>query len=58
MRVISCIVTEHNLWLVLLAALMCVTGCWVTIGLLDRARKTVGVQMRGWLFLTAVAAGS
>jgi len=58
MRVISCIATEHNLWLVLLAALMCVTGCWVTIGLLDRARKTVGVQMRGWLFLTAVAAGS
>ncbi|MER9299874.1 EAL domain-containing protein [Mesorhizobium sp. M0621] len=58
MRVISCIVTEHNLWLVLLAALMCVTGCWVTIGLFDRARKTAGVQMRGWLFLTAVAAGS
>jgi diguanylate cyclase (GGDEF)-like protein len=58
MRIISCIVTEHNLWLVLLAALMCVTGCWVTIGLFDRARKTAGVQMRGWLFLTAVAAGS
>ncbi|RWC24885.1 MAG: bifunctional diguanylate cyclase/phosphodiesterase [Mesorhizobium sp.] len=58
MRVISCIVMEHNLWLVLLAALMCVTGCWVTIGLFDRARKTAGVQMKGWLFLTAVAAGS
>ncbi|WP_246094151.1 MULTISPECIES: putative bifunctional diguanylate cyclase/phosphodiesterase [Mesorhizobium] len=58
MRVISCIATEHNLWLVLLAALMCVTGCWVTIDLFDRARKTAGVQMRGWLFLTAVAAGS
>lgn len=49
---------EHNLWLVLLAALMCVTGCWVTIGLFDRSRKTTGVQMKGWLFLTAVAAGS
>ncbi|MDF3213089.1 bifunctional diguanylate cyclase/phosphodiesterase [Mesorhizobium sp. M7A.F.Ca.CA.001.09.2.1] len=58
MRVISCIATEHNLWLVLLAALMCVTGCWVTIGLFDRSRKTTGVQMKGWLFLTAVAAGS
>ncbi|TPM27937.1 bifunctional diguanylate cyclase/phosphodiesterase [Mesorhizobium sp. B2-3-4] len=58
MRVISCIATEHNLWLVLLAALMCVTGCWVTVGLFDRARKTAGLQMRGWLFLTAVAAGS
>lgn len=49
---------EHNLWLVLLAALMCVTGCWVTIGLFDRSRKTTGVQMKGWLFLSAVAAGS
>ncbi|AZV19012.1 bifunctional diguanylate cyclase/phosphodiesterase [Mesorhizobium sp. M7A.F.Ce.TU.012.03.2.1] len=58
MRVISCIAMEHNLWLVLLAALMCVTGCWVTIGLFDRSRKTTGVQMKGWLFLTAVAAGS
>ncbi|WP_421915514.1 putative bifunctional diguanylate cyclase/phosphodiesterase [Mesorhizobium sp.] len=58
MRVISCIATEHNLWLVLLAALTCVTGCWVTIGLFDRARKTADVQMKGWLFLTAVAAGS
>jgi hypothetical protein len=46
MRVISCIAMEHNLWLVLLAALMCVTGCWVTIGLFDRARKAAGVQMR------------
>ena len=58
MRVISCIATEHNLWLVLLAAVMCVTGCWVTMGLFERARKTLGLQMRGWLFLTAVAAGS
>ncbi|RWN43832.1 MAG: bifunctional diguanylate cyclase/phosphodiesterase [Mesorhizobium sp.] len=58
MRVISCIAMEHNLWLVSLAALMCVTGCWVTIGLFDRSRKTTGVQMKGWLFLTAVAAGS
>ena len=58
MRVITCIATEHNLWLVLLAAVMCVTGCWVTMGLFERARKTLGLQMRGWLFLTAVAAGS
>ena len=58
MRVITCIATEHNLWLVLLAAVMCLTGCWVTLGLFDRARKTSGLQKRGWLFLTAVAAGS
>jgi diguanylate cyclase (GGDEF)-like protein len=37
---------------------MCVTGCWVTAGLFGRSRKTSGLQKRGWLFLTAVAAGS
>ena len=58
MRVISCIATEHNLWLVLLAAFLCVTGCWVTSGLFQRTRKTDGIQAKGWLVLTAVAAGS
>jgi diguanylate cyclase (GGDEF)-like protein len=58
MRVITCIATEHNLWLVLLAAFMCVVGCGVTLGLFQRATKTAGLQRRGWLFLTAVAAGS
>ena len=58
MRVLSCIVTEHNLWLVLLAAFVCISGGWVTFGLLQRAEKTLGLQRGGWIFLTAVAAGS
>lgn len=58
MRVISCIATEHNLWLVLLAALICVSGGAVALRLLRRASENHGVQKAGWLFLTSVAAGA
>ena len=58
MRVVSCLFTEHNLWLVALAAALCVSGSWITFGLYARARIRVGLQMHGWVFLTAVAAGS
>ncbi|BCJ91992.1 bifunctional diguanylate cyclase/phosphodiesterase [Terrihabitans soli] len=58
MRVLSCIVGQHNLWLVLLAAVVCVAGSWVALRLLLRATDRHGVQRSGWLFLAAVAAGS
>ena len=58
MRVISCIVTEHNLWLVLLAAVVCIAGSFVTMRLLQRAMRTEGAQRWGWIFQTASAAGS
>jgi diguanylate cyclase (GGDEF)-like protein len=58
MRVIECIVTLHNIWLVGLAAIICVSGNWVALELLQRARARKGVQQTGWLFLAAVAAGS
>jgi diguanylate cyclase (GGDEF)-like protein len=58
MRIASCIVAEHNLWLVLLAAIMCLTGAWISLRLFARANSTGGLQMAGWAFLTAVAAGS
>lgn len=58
MRIISCIATEHNLWLVLLAAFVCVSGGWITLNLLRRSETTQGLQRGGWLFLTSVAAGS
>nr|WP_205926189.1 bifunctional diguanylate cyclase/phosphodiesterase [Rhizobium sp. P38BS-XIX] len=57
-RVLSCIFTEHSLWLVLLAAFVCVSGGWITLNLLERAEKTYGLQRGGWIFLTGVAAGS
>ena len=58
MRVVSCLFTEHNLWLVALAALVCISGSAITFGLYKRARERAGLQMYGWIFLTAVAAGS
>jgi diguanylate cyclase (GGDEF)-like protein len=58
MRVVSCLFTEHNLWLVLLAAVVCISGSGITFGLYSRARERSGLQKLGWIFLTAVAAGS
>jgi diguanylate cyclase (GGDEF)-like protein len=58
MRVISCLVTEHDLWLVLLAATVCIAGSFVTMRLFERALRTEGAQRSGWIFQTASAAGS
>ncbi|MDQ0470393.1 putative bifunctional diguanylate cyclase/phosphodiesterase [Labrys wisconsinensis] len=58
MRVLSCIATEHNPWLVLLAALTCISGSWVALDLFRRADERRGLQKSGWIFLAAVAAGS
>ena len=58
MRVVSCLFTEHNLWLVALAAVVCISGSAITFGLFTRARERTGLQKQGWTFLTAVAAGS
>jgi len=58
MRVISCLVGDHNPWLVLLAAAVCIIGCFVTMRLLDRAIRTEGLQRTGWICQTAAAAGA
>jgi diguanylate cyclase len=58
MRVVSCLVEDHNLWLVLLAAAVCVIGCFVTMKLLSRAICTDGIQRSGWIAQTAAAAGA
>jgi len=58
MRVISCIVTEHDLRLVLLAAFVIISGGWLAFGLFRRAEEKQGAQRHGWTFLAAVAAGA
>ncbi len=58
MKVISCILLEHNLPLVLLAAFVCVVGCGITLHLFSQALKRSGRQQKGWIFLSAVAGGS
>jgi diguanylate cyclase (GGDEF)-like protein len=56
--VINCIKDQHNLWLVLVAALVCIAGSWAVIRLYRRGRSTEGVQAAGWQFLAATAAGA
>ena len=58
MRVISCLVVEHNLWLVLLALLVGVVGSWVTFRLFRQAQARTGRQRAGWVLLASQAAGS
>jgi len=58
MDVAACVWSEHNIWLVLLAALVCALGSFACVGLLCRAVDSFGYQRLGWAFLTAVAAGS
>ena len=56
--VFECVAGQHNFWLVLLAAVVCVAGSWTILRLFQRAQATRGKQSIGWHFLTAVAAGS
>lgn len=58
MRVITCLFTEHNLWFVLLAAIMCVVGATITIRLYRLTSKAQGSARLGWAFLAAICAGS
>jgi diguanylate cyclase (GGDEF)-like protein/PAS domain S-box-containing protein len=58
MRILSCIATEHNVLLVLLAVSICIIGAWTSIGLLRRARARDGGTFEAWAFLGGVAAGS
>jgi diguanylate cyclase (GGDEF)-like protein len=56
--VVNCVVQQHNLWLVLIAACVCAAGSWATIRLFVRGRLSAFAQALGWYFLTATAAGS
>jgi len=58
MRILSCLVQDHNLLLVLLAAAICVVGAWTSIRLFNRIRSRLDGQKAAWLFLGAVAAGA
>jgi diguanylate cyclase (GGDEF)-like protein len=55
--VIDCIIHKHNIWLVIVAVVICITGSWVTARLFLRAVTVNGLQRAGWYFLTALASG-
>jgi len=54
----GCVAFGHNLWLVLIAAGVCVFGCWVFLGLFERALQSEGRQRAGWQILAAISAGA
>ncbi len=58
MRVLTCLAAEHDPWLVVLAATICLLGAWVSVRLCRRACTSFGLARLGWVFLGAVAAGA
>ena len=58
MRVLTCLTQEHSLWLVLLAALMCGAGSWVSVKLFHRTLHETGSTRMHWSLLSAVTAGA
>lgn len=58
MNVLMCLVVEHDLRLVALAAFVISSGGWVAVGLLRRATERTGTMRTGWIGLAAIAAGA
>ncbi|WP_131829814.1 MHYT domain-containing protein, partial [Teichococcus deserti] len=58
LRIYNCLAEGHDSRLVLLAALVCLTGSAVAIGLLRRAFQASARSRDGWLLLGGMAAGA
>jgi len=58
MTVLSCIYNDHNLMLVLVAAVICSIGAWTVLRLVKRAQESLSAKRLGWQFLAAVTAGA
>ncbi|WP_439472038.1 bifunctional diguanylate cyclase/phosphodiesterase [Brevundimonas sp.] len=58
MRVLTCLTQEHNLLLVLLAAIICVVGSVVLNRLFQKNRRSDPKGRLPWMFLGAMAGGA
>lgn len=58
LSVIGCITEQHNLWLVLLAAVICALASYTAVAVLHRAQDATGSTRGAWLSLAALASGS
>jgi PAS domain S-box-containing protein len=56
-RVLSCVFTQHNLWLVGLAAIICVLSFLGAVMVLSRLEAAEHKTKNAWLFLAGLAAG-
>jgi diguanylate cyclase len=57
LKVYNCIVAAHDLWLVGLAAIVCILASYAAINLLHHARSSSGHMRRIWLAVSAVSTG-
>jgi len=57
-RVLSCLVTEHETWLVLLAAVVCVSTTLVTFKIYSISFESLDYRRLPWIALTGVCAGT
>lgn len=58
MRFFSCLTEDHNLWLVGLAAALCILGSLITMRLFQRLRHAERGARAAWTFMGAVATGA
>ncbi|MET3664082.1 EAL domain-containing protein [Caulobacter sp. 1776] len=58
LKFLTCLTTQHDLRLVLVAGLICLAGCFSTFRLYSRMRGARGVVRAAWLLLTGLVAGS
>ncbi len=57
-RVFSCLATEHDYWLVALAAVVCVSTTLTTFMTYSHAVTSRDTRQFGWAILTGVCAGT
>ena len=57
-KVLNCVIYEHDLRLVTLSALICILGCYTTSILLARVRAVSGVMSYRWLAFASALFGS
>ncbi|KZB98962.1 Cyclic di-GMP phosphodiesterase Gmr [Methylobacterium radiotolerans] len=58
LKVVGCLVENHDFRLVALAAAICALSALTTVGLVSHARRAVGWAQAGWLAVAATAGGS
>ena len=56
-RVLNCLTTEHQLWLVEVAGFVCLLTCLVAINFFHRARATSGNIRASWIIAAGVTTG-
>jgi signal transduction histidine kinase/DNA-binding response OmpR family regulator len=58
LSVVGCITQQHDLWLVLLAGILCIFACATAISMIARARGAAPRMRLFWLFAAGTVAGS